>query len=120
MGFPKTKRFKSEKALKEIRSRVCAVCGTPPPVHAHHLKTRGAFGGDFINNLLPLDFKCHNEIHAKGIWSFVKEHNLKVSKEFGIPFREISEEEELLLSEKGFKKEEIFGDYLTLRKQDKD
>ncbi len=49
-----------------IRSRPCDVCGTPPPSDPHHVRSRGAGHGDWIDgrgNLLPLCRPCHRARH---------------------------------------------------------
>lgn len=70
MLFPKPKRKKDKKVLKEFSHKPCAVCGRQPPNEAHHIKTRGAHGDDDRSNLLSLCRKHHVEVHAIGVDSF--------------------------------------------------
>lgn len=66
MRFPKPKRIVDKKVLAAVRKRPCCACGKRGEIHAHHIKTRGAGGGDTFDNLLPLCLKHHNEIHKIG------------------------------------------------------
>lgn len=36
----------------------------------HHIKTRGSGGSDEKENLMPLCFSCHTEVHKIGLLSF--------------------------------------------------
>lgn len=40
--------------LSEIRKLRCFACGASPPSEAHHIRSRGAGGGDDHYNMLPL------------------------------------------------------------------
>lgn len=51
----------------------CVVCGAPG-VDLHHIKTRGAGGGDEEFNLMPLCHKSHVEVHNIGLLSFSKKY----------------------------------------------
>jgi len=61
----KPKTFKSARARAEYRSKhyCCEICGGRMGLQIHHLKTRGAGGGDEPSNLIVLDMKCHKRIH---------------------------------------------------------
>lgn len=49
----------------------CLVCGEEfLDVTYHHVESRGAGGSDKENNLMPLCFEHHEEIHKKGLTSF--------------------------------------------------
>jgi len=53
----------------------CVACGaiTENGNCLHHLTTRGAGGGDEPENLMPLCFNCHEEIH-RSIGKMVENH----------------------------------------------
>lgn len=61
----KPKRRVDRKLLSEVRKLPCIHCGTAS-AHAHHVKTRGAGGGDEIGNVMPLCVFGHMEIHRYG------------------------------------------------------
>jgi len=63
--------------LERTRQQSCLLCGSPPPVDAAHIMSRGAGGPDEIWNLMPLCRKCHSEQHTVGIFTFTMSH-LKV------------------------------------------
>lgn len=67
MMFPKPVRQKDKKALEKVRKKPCCCCGTWQLIHAHHIKSRGSGGPDTLNNLLPLCFRHHTEIHQIGL-----------------------------------------------------
>ncbi len=52
----------------------CALCESPPPNHAHHMKTKGSGGDDRLENLLPLCGKCHLDFHNRGKGTWEKQH----------------------------------------------
>lgn len=54
MKYAKKKITKDPNFLKRIRSLRCMACGAEPPSEAHHIKSRGAGGGDDPWNVLPL------------------------------------------------------------------
>ena len=66
MKFPKPTRLKDKQVLESVRKRPCCACGKWGDIHAHHIKTRGAGGGDTFENLLPLCMSHHTEIHKIG------------------------------------------------------
>ncbi|MBN1881096.1 MAG: DUF968 domain-containing protein [Deltaproteobacteria bacterium] len=76
--FPKPERYVNKKNIKMLHDVPCLVnnraCTTG--TYAHHVKTRGAGGGDEPENLMPLCFVHHNEIHLTGTAPFVKRYNL--------------------------------------------
>jgi 5-methylcytosine-specific restriction endonuclease McrA len=75
MKFPKVKRVKNKKLLKEIRNRPCAAClQTVFQTTGHHLKSKGAGGDDTEENLISLCFFCHHLVHAIGTTAFIEEY----------------------------------------------
>lgn len=70
MSYPKQKRVQDESALEETREKPCAVCATSPS-DPHHIRTRGAGGGDSAENLIALCRMHHTEIHQIGQTSFL-------------------------------------------------
>ena len=64
-------------ARKQIESykkshQACEACGRPATGDPHHIRTRGAGGGDEPENLLRLCNECHYQIaHQKGIMILV-------------------------------------------------
>lgn len=73
--FEKPKRYVNEDNIKLVQDRPCVCCNAHPS-DAHHLTTKGAGGGDHINNLINLCRKHHTEIHKIGLkkmcWKFPK------------------------------------------------
>ena len=61
---PKTKRVKDPEAIEAARKSYCQVCYTRFGLHVHHIKTRGAGGGDIPENLICLCWKCHAKAHS--------------------------------------------------------
>lgn len=61
--------------LAAVRQLPCLACGKSPPNEAHHVKSRGAGGGDDYWNLIPLCNEDHvsgpNAWHRLGAISFV-------------------------------------------------
>ena len=63
---PKTRLVRSAAFLGFVRQLPCLVCGTPPPVHAHHITYAEPSGmgrkvGD--NWTVPLCGGCHHRLH---------------------------------------------------------
>jgi len=85
--FPKNAPLKSEENLERIRQSQCMVCGSRPPNDPHHLRTRGASGGDELENLVALCRKHHVEIHKIGVKTFIDRYKLAVSFDSGWPKR---------------------------------
>lgn len=50
----KAPRNSDPEFLAEIRKLACLACGAAPPSEAHHVRSRGAYGGDDAFNVLPL------------------------------------------------------------------
>lgn len=73
-AFPKQVRIRNNATLNEIRKKPCAACRRPGPSDPHHVKSRGAGGGDTSDNLLPLCRRCHQEWHRIGIESFTEKY----------------------------------------------
>lgn len=60
----KPHRIVSPKALETIRAiGHCEVCGKYGRPQAHHLTSRGAGGGDVMENLVAACLQCHDKIH---------------------------------------------------------
>jgi 5-methylcytosine-specific restriction endonuclease McrA len=70
--IPKPKRFKDKKYLEKVRQLPCLICGKSS--EAHHLHSRGAGGGDYKWNVVPLCRREHNAIHKMGINAFADKH----------------------------------------------
>lgn len=51
----------------------CLVCNRPAELH--HIKTRGAGGGDQPFNLIPLDREHHMEVHQIGLSKFADKYD---------------------------------------------
>ena len=61
----KPTRVHSDDNLELIRSqRKCEWCGDKVPLDAHHIKSKGAGGGDELLNLIGLCRMCHGQFHA--------------------------------------------------------
>lgn len=53
-----------------MASQACCIksCKTKfNQVSGHHIRSKGAFGADIIENLIPLCFQCHTKIHMYDI-----------------------------------------------------
>lgn len=84
MSYFKEVRIKDAKKLKDVASRNCAVGmagGHIGKVCAHHLKTKGAGGGDEENNLIPLCAAHHTEIHSSGAHAFFDRYGCFLDRE---------------------------------------
>ena len=61
--------------LNEVRKLPCLCCSKPGPNEAHHVKSRGAGGGDTYFNLISLCTDCHtmgpNAWHKIGSITFL-------------------------------------------------
>lgn len=86
ISFPKKKPHRDKKFLDSFKHRYCEICGAKP-AEAHHLRTRGAGGGDLPSNLLALCRTCHSRAHSMGIKSFVELYKLPVKFDNGYPQR---------------------------------
>lgn len=64
--FPKPRRAISEDVLDAARASACVACGSIHLVHAHHVTSIGAGGGDTVDNVMPLCQTHHNYWHHKG------------------------------------------------------
>ena len=69
--LPKRNRIRGEAYLKAARAGKCRVCGQTP-CDAHHVKAKGAGGGD--DQVIPLCRKHHAEWHSLGVGRFLKRH----------------------------------------------
>ena len=56
----------------------CLVCGSGSGVTGHHLLTVGAYPQykNVPENIIPLCFSHHREVHDKGLSNFVDNNNL--------------------------------------------
>lgn len=70
----KIKRIKDEKLLKSYHFEACYTCGETQGICAHHIKTKKSGGHDIPQNLIPLCFDCHAEIHSVGLTEFCFRH----------------------------------------------
>ncbi len=59
--LPKHKRVKDDKTCRD-REPVCMICYGRSDQN-HHIKSRGAGGGDTKDNLLSCCVSCHAKIH---------------------------------------------------------
>ena len=59
--------------LQRVREQFCLVCGDTP-CDPDHVKTRGAGGGDTIDNVMPLCRRHHTERGTLGIASMVNKY----------------------------------------------
>lgn len=74
MTFAKPLRVKNKELMKSYHSKRCIVCNQVG-AEGHHLITRGASGPDEVWNLLPLDRKCHTEVHQIGLTKFASKYD---------------------------------------------
>lgn len=58
------------------KMRPCEICGKKGPNDVHHIRTRGAGGGNYARNLSTLCRVHHQEIHVLGVRSFVRKYKL--------------------------------------------
>jgi hypothetical protein len=65
----KPKRIKDKKLTDSYHSKRCIACNSVG-AEGHHLTTRAAGGSDEEFNLIPLDRKCHSEVHQIGLSKF--------------------------------------------------
>lgn len=75
--FSKPKRVKDKKLLARKRAEGCAVLDkdcVPFSIHAHHLTTVGAGGGDTEDNVIGLCVRHHQIIHNIGVRSMAKKY----------------------------------------------
>lgn len=69
-------RIRDPELMKLMRSMPCALkCRTGLyQVSGHHIKSRGSFGPDIIENLIPLCFYCHTKIHQYDLEKMISYH----------------------------------------------
>ena len=61
--------WRSPKYLNRIRGEPCLVCGSPPPVQAHHTRhseRRGFSRKTSDKYAVPLCWECHASCHTRG------------------------------------------------------
>lgn len=57
-------RVRDESVLDWARQRgVCEVCGKHRPTEPHHVKSKGAGGGDERSNVVSICRTCHDSVH---------------------------------------------------------
>ena len=75
-------REKDPDHLDKVRALPCYLSGIfegcMGMVHAHHIQTKGAFGGD--RQTMPLCAIHHNETHLRGVRSFAKKYGVDYEK----------------------------------------
>lgn len=73
MALDKKKRIVNKALVSKVRELGCFVCGWKP-CDAHHVRSRGAGGGDTEENLLALCRRHHSEIHQIGKTKFFSKY----------------------------------------------
>ena len=76
-------REKDPDHLSKVRALPCYIAGAMfdgclGVVHAHHVKTKGAFGSD--RQCIPLCSIHHNETHRRGVKSFAAKYGIDYEK----------------------------------------
>ena len=82
-------KVRSSQHLGRVRKLSCLVCGTPPPVHAHHIqfaehRGHGQKVGD--NWVVPLCGICHHNLHTtkegeRLFWTFEGIDAVQIAKD---------------------------------------
>lgn len=65
--FRKPMREVDAQLLEAVRKMYCAACGKGNEIHAHHVTSKGAGGGDTRDNVMPLCAAHHAFWHSKGV-----------------------------------------------------
>ena len=66
--IPKKPRISDKQLMAMIREiGRCEYCGQAGMVHCHHIKSRGAGGGDTADNCIALCPVCHTKAHWANI-----------------------------------------------------
>ena len=65
-------RTSNKERLKNLRGLPCIICGAPG--EAHHLRSKGAGGGDEPDNTMVLCRTHHREIHDIGRDTFITKY----------------------------------------------
>lgn len=87
MMIPKVKRKRQKTGREPLRSPEhrawvrmwqCLICLASAPNHAHHVKTKGAGGGD--EWCVPLCAQHHSEIHNIGRDTFAKKYGMQLKR----------------------------------------
>lgn len=78
-------RVRSPENIKATKARPCIICAKPPPSDCDHIRTRGAGGGDELENLMPLCRFHHIQKGRIGIKTFAEKYQLPISWESGWP-----------------------------------
>lgn len=79
MKFPKPTRVTDEAYKQWIREQPCIVCGSPPPSDPHHVKSRGAGGGD--DQMVPTCRICHTTGGTIGWKTFEAKYGVNLRSE---------------------------------------
>lgn len=90
-AVPKKKRIEIPENIEYIKQFPCAVCGCRA-TDAHHIHTRGAGGGDELENLIQLCRVCHQRCHQLGTYRFLRMHREIIyqnRKRYGLPLIEL-------------------------------
>lgn len=66
-------RVKNPKLLEHVRDQPCLVCKIKG-VDVHHVKSKGAYGDDVENNVVPLCREHHTEVHKIGLNRFSEKY----------------------------------------------
>lgn len=62
--FPRPSRVHSWALIEAARRGYCENCwNASGPFHVHHIRPRGAGGGDEPSNLISLCWECHRKVH---------------------------------------------------------
>ena len=68
--IPKPIRIVDKALLARVRELPCVACGARR-TEAAHIKSRGAGGGDTVDNVIPLCRRCHSSQHQLGWFLFL-------------------------------------------------
>lgn len=60
-GFPKPKRIRDPKRLRQIEKKWCELCGTTWRLERHHIRPRSLGGDDTEENIIVLCIECHGK-----------------------------------------------------------
>lgn len=72
--FPKKVRREDLKLIEQLREKPCFFCGCPAPSEVHHIKSKKSGGHDVEWNLIPVDRKCHTEVHKRGLMYMMQKY----------------------------------------------
>lgn len=69
---------RDKKYLQSAKGRICCCCMSNVGVVMHHLRTGTDCGMGLKSNdchTIPLDYRCHAELHNHGEKKFLKKHD---------------------------------------------